>query len=65
MVTLAARQMLKYLSKSFTVCSLSAFRKADTTAGLACDAGNFPTVQRTKFKYIQSISAKGGKKWKS
>lgn len=53
MVTLAARQMLKYLSKSFMICSLSTFRKADTTAGLACDAGNFPTAQHT-----QSIRAK-------
>jgi hypothetical protein len=33
--TLAAQQMLKYLSVNLTVCSLSSLLKADTTSGLA------------------------------
>lgn len=43
--TLAAKQMLKYLSVNLIVCSLSSLLKADTTSGLAWDAGIFPTKQ--------------------
>jgi len=43
--TLAAKQMLKYLLVNLKVCSLSSLLKADTTSGLAWDAGIFPTKQ--------------------
>jgi hypothetical protein len=43
--TLAAKQILKYLLANFIVCSLSSLLNADTTSGLAWDAGIFPTKQ--------------------